>query len=250
MILSDIDAYSEFANLKGSDASYVWRSGIKHDCSRVMELDWNGNTLTNGLGRQVNIEQKYTYPLLKSSDLGNGKVKECRKKIIVTQSYVNEDTAMIRRTAPKTWAYLQEHESSFAARKSSIYKNRPPFSIFGVGHYSFSFWKVAISAFYKRLKFFTVGPINAQPVVFDDTIYFLSCKSQDEAEFICELLNSAEAHAFLKSMIFWNDKRPITIDILKRLSLAKLACFLKCDEIYARYTTTGMEKVATQLSLY
>ena len=30
-------------------------------------------------------------------------------------------------------------------RKSSIYNKRPRFSIFGIGDYSFSKWKVAIS---------------------------------------------------------------------------------------------------------
>jgi hypothetical protein len=177
--------------------------------------------------------------LLKSSDLGNGRVKECRKKVIVTQSYIGEDTALIQRTAPKTWAYLQQHKDALASRKSSIYKKRPPFSIFGVGDYSFAPWKVAISALYKRLRFFAVGPIDGKPVMFDDTVYFLPCQSQDEAEFICELLNSDESRSFLEAMIFWNDKRPITVDVLKRLSLAKLAHFLENDDAYARHTAVS-----------
>lgn len=246
MILSDIDAYTELADLKGADSFYVWRSGIKHDCSRVMELDWKDDTLTNGLAQAVTIEREYVYPLLKSSDLGNGRVKECRKKVIVTQHYIGEDTSLIQHEAPQTWAYLQEHREALAARKSSIYKKRPPFSIFGVGEYSFTPWKVAISALYKRLKFFAVGPMDGKPVMFDDTVYFLPCQSKEEADFICGLLNSPEAQAFLESMIFWNDKRPITVDVLKRLSLAKLARLLECGEEYQRFTAGGTKQVDTR----
>ncbi|KAB8333630.1 SAM-dependent methyltransferase [Scytonema tolypothrichoides VB-61278] len=237
MILSDIDAYSKFSDLKGKDSFYTWRSGIKHDCSKVMELSWDKGSLTNGLGQSVNIEDTYTYPLLKSSDLGNGRVKKCRKKVIVTQTYIGENTALIQNLAPQTWDYLEIHRETLAARKSSIYKKRPPFSIFGVGDYSFAPWKVAISGLYKQLKFFSVGPIDGKPVMFDDTVYFLPCRSQGEAEFICALLNSQEARTFLESMIFWNDKRPITIDLLKRLSIVKLAKLLKKDEEYMHYTS-------------
>lgn len=247
-ILSDIDAYSELSHLQGKDTFYTWRSGIKHDCSRVMELAWNNSLLTNGLGQPVNIEEDFIYPLLKSSDLGNGRVKECRKKVIVTQSFIGEDTTSIHRIAPKTWAYLQEHEDALAARKSSIYRKRPPFSIFGVGDYSFSPWKVSISALYKRLRFFTVGPINGKPVMFDDTVYFIPCRSQSEADFISELLNSEEALSYLESMIFWNDKRPITIDVLKRLSLAKLASLLGRDEEYVHFTAPYGKKESVKSS--
>jgi hypothetical protein len=202
-----------------------------------MELTYKDGILTNGLGEIVNIEEDYLYPLLKSSDLGNGRVKECRKKGIVTQKTVGEDTFKIKYIAPNTWNYLQSHSDKLLLRKSSIYKGKPIFSIFGVGDYSFSPWKVAISALYKKLTFFVINPINDKPVVFDDTVYFLSCRSQLEANFVCSLLNSEEAHSYLESMIFWNEKRPITVDILKRLSLANLAKLLNCYEDYLKHTT-------------
>ncbi|NMG58905.1 hypothetical protein E1H12_10350 [Geitlerinema sp. P-1104] len=55
------------------------------------------------------------------------------------------------------------------------------------------------------------------------TVNFLSFDSQAEAEFILELLTSKPAQSCLDSMIFWDDKRPITIDILRRLSLQAVA---------------------------
>ncbi|WP_341792925.1 N-6 DNA methylase [Rickettsia endosymbiont of Ceutorhynchus obstrictus] len=236
MILANIDNYTNLSFLKGASMFYTWRSGIKHDCSRVMELTINGDILINGIGEEVTIEDDYLYPLLKSSDLGNERIKMCRKRLIVTQRFIGEDTNSIKMCASLTWKYLQSHVEALASRKSSIYRSKPTFSIFGVGEYSFAPWKVAISSLYKSLKFFSVGPMDNKPVVFDDTVYFLPCDSEKEARFICELLNSYTARLFLESFIFWNDKRPITIDILKRLSIENLVKYLNREDEWVVYT--------------
>ena len=59
-------------------------------------------------------------------------------------------------------------------------------------------------------------------MVFDDTIYFLACQSRQEAELLASLLNSAPAREFYSAFIFWDSKRPITVDVLRRLDLRKL----------------------------
>ena len=220
----------------GSDSSYVWRSGIKHDCSKVMELKRSdGLLLRNGLGEEVELEQDYLYPLLKSSDVGNGRLDEARHMAVVTQTKIGEPTDCIRKRAPRTWGYLERHGDRLDARGSVIYRDKPRFSIFGVGGYTFAPWKVAISGFYKSLKFNLVAPIEGSPVVFDDTIYFLNAYSQQEAEFLAGLLNGQEAQEFLGSMVFWSDKRPITADLLKRLHIGKLAKKVGRDDEYRRY---------------
>ena len=75
-------------------------------------------------------------------------------------------------------------------------------------------------------------PIEDKPVVFDDTVYFLPCSSEEEAYFVLSLLDSKEAKAFLNAMIFWEDKRPITIDVLKRLSIQSVARLLGRENEY------------------
>ena len=52
---------------------------------------------------------------------------------------------------------------------------------------------------------------------------FLSFESKNEASFIYNLLNSKPSIEFLESIVFWDEKRPITIEILKRLSLKSIA---------------------------
>jgi len=223
LMLSDVPTFDAFHDLKGTDKNYIWRSGIKHDCSKVMELRRQGDAFLNGKGDVAELEDEFVYPLLKSSDLANGRLDGARLNVIVTQSRVGEETDRIATVAPRTWRYLNENSALLDKRGSTIYKNKPRFSMFGIGPYAFAKWKVAISGFYKRLDFRIVGPIEGKPTMLDDTVYFLDCASEEEAEFLSELLNSSDAISFLSSMVFWSDKRPITVDLLKRLHIGKLA---------------------------
>lgn len=218
LLIADINCYTKWNHLYGSGLQ--WRSGIKHDCSKVMELYKEGDHFINGLGEKIILEGLYLYPMLKSSELVNG--KQPTRWMLVTQKNVGENTAAIKDKAPKTWKYLSDHKEYFSKRGSSIYKNKPQFSIFGVGDYSFSPWKVAISALYKKLDFTIVGSWEGKPIVLDDTQNFLPCRSYENAKRIVEILNSKMSKEFYKSFIFWDEKRPITINLLKYLDFNKL----------------------------
>ena len=234
MLISDIGAYSSTRHLLGLESRYAWRSGIKHDCSKVMELALCPGGYRNGLGEAVLLEDEHVFPMLKSSGVHKGGAAGGRF-MLVPQRTVGGDTSALQTAAPLTWRYLQRHAGALAGRGSSIYRDRPPFSVFGVGDYSFAPWKVAISGFYKSLRFTPVAPCGRKPVVFDDTVYFLACQSEEEAMFLSDLLNSPAARAFYGSMVFWADKRPITVDLLRRLSLAKLAAEMGRTVEYQRH---------------
>jgi hypothetical protein len=217
---SDVDAYLETRSLEGS-SEVEWRSGIKHDCASIMELEVGKSCLVNGLGEAVSLEDEYVYPLLKGSDLANGRVS-VRRRVIVTQRRLGEDTSVIRERAPATWQYLTEHREYLDARKSSIYRGQPAFALFGVGDYSFTPYKVAICGLYKRLAFTVVGPVDGRPVMVDDTAYFLPCGSPEEAEGLARALNGRAAAEFFQARIFWDAKRPISKALLQSLSLEAL----------------------------
>ena len=221
-LVSDIDCYQSHRNLDGGSSLYTWRSGIKHDAAKVMEFTRCGQTLVNGFGDVVEIEDDYIYPLLKSSDLGNGRAA-LRKAVLVTQRHTGDDTSEIEHKAPNTWRYLIRHADILDERRSSIYNNRPRFSVFGIGAYSFAPWKVAISGLYKNILFVAISPIDQRPVMVDDTCYSIACHSREEADLLLELVSSVPAMEFLSSLSFSDSKRPITIDILRRLSFVELA---------------------------
>ncbi len=146
--------------------------------------------------------------------------------------------------APHTWRYLHHYGDILDSRRSSIYRNRPRFSVFGVGEYTCARWKVAISGMYKQLRCVVVGPHRNRPVVFDDTCYFIPCHVQEEAQFVANLLNSEPAQQFYRSLIFWDDKRPITARVLRRLSLLQLAQELQQDKQFLRYARHKQRKIS------
>lgn len=100
-LVSDIESYIKHRDIDGGSA-YTWRSGIKHDAAKVMEFAWDNGQYRNGLGERVAIEQEFVFPLLKSSDIGNGRVTP-RRFVLVTQRKTGDSTEPIRNSAPKTW---------------------------------------------------------------------------------------------------------------------------------------------------
>jgi hypothetical protein len=236
-----VEAYERQKHLRGANTAYVWRSGLKHDCAKVMELERAPDGFRNGYGELVDLEDRYVYPLVKSSDVAGGRPREREKWVLVTQRAIGEDTAPIARSAPKTWAYLSRHRAAFEGRTSMIYRNKPDFSMFGVGGYSFAPWKVAISGLYKKLAFKLYGPAEGKPIMFDDTIYFLPFEGREQAQAVLDMLDSVAARDFLQSMVFWDDKRPITVELLKRLDIARLARTLGRADAFQKSGATSDE---------
>jgi len=233
-LVANIANFERWKHLEGEER-YKWRSGIKHDCAKVMEFRKESEMYRNALGELVDLEDNYVFPMLKSSDISNADNISPSRWMLVPQQVIGENTLQIRKIAPKTWKYLQRHAQFLDQRASSVYRNRPKFSVFGVGNYSFAPWKVAISGFYKKLDFKVVGPYDGKPVVLDDTCYFVACRTREEAFFIAQLLNSEIARDFFSAFIFWDEKRPVTLDILKRLDILHLAQELHVEETIRKF---------------
>jgi hypothetical protein len=246
-LVSDVTAYTKHRELVGPNPERVWRSGVKHDCSKVMELTRdNDGALYNGLGERVKIEPDLLFPLLKSSDVAKGRPRGDRY-MIVTQSKVGADTSEIATNAPETWAYLTDHGEQMDARGSVIYRGKPRFCIFGVGDYTFAPWKIAISGFYKSVRFSKFGPLEGNPVVFDDTVYFLPCWSEEEADLILTLVQSNPYRELLASMTFSGEKRPITTDLLRRISFEKVAASIGLLDELASYVSEAAHSAKTSI---
>lgn len=248
-LVSDVATYLELRDLDGVEYRR-WRSGVKHDAARVMELEPVAGGYRNGLGETWPLEPDFIYPLLKSSDLANGRLSP-QRHVLITQSRISDDTASIETLAPATWAYLHKHSDVFDARGSSVYANRARFAVFGIGPYTFAPWKVAVSGLYQRLCFQAIGSLGGKPVVVDDTCYFFPCQTQEEAELLAGLLNSETAQRFLCSLIFFDSKRAVTIDVLRRIDLMMLAERLGQREQAAAYLVEApFEQGAQQLLLF
>ena len=229
-LVAELELYERWKHLAGPQR-YRWRSGVKHDCSKVMELRRRGpDSYVNGFQEEVQLEPRFLFPMLKSSEVANGAVAEPTRWMLVTQSTIGDDTNRIESEAPRTWRYLCAHADRLDRRGSTIYRNRARFSVFGVGPYTFAPWRVAISGFYKKLAFRTVGSFEGKPIVLDDTCYFVPCGSKAEADYVHDLLCSEPAQELLGAFTFWDSKRPITVGLLSRLDLLAVAQELGADE--------------------
>jgi hypothetical protein len=250
-LLSDVGAYDKWHHLAANGLS-GWRSGVKHDCSKIFELTRQNETYTNGFGERFELESELMYPLLKSSDLARG--RQPRKWMLVPHRSMQEDVSLLREKAPKVWRYLESHKNLLEKRGSSIYRSRHSFSIFGVGAYSFAPWKVATSGLYKELRFVKVPRFEGRPVVLDDTCYAFPCQAQEECDLLSDMLSSAPAREFLTAFVFWDSKRPITAEILNRLDLKALGTELNNSEqrvdLLARRQNARLAKRENQQVLF
>ncbi|KAA1259719.1 hypothetical protein LF1_22560 [Rubripirellula obstinata] len=206
----------------------MWRSGVKHDLASVLELVVHDGEVFDRNGKGLDIEFEHLYPLAKGSDVASGEARTSNRVMLLPQRSVGQSTSEMKNTAPKTFHYLTQNLDSFNARRSSIYRGRDQFAIFGVGDYTFSPWKVAICGLYKKLTFTVFGPavfgpVQKKPVVFDDTVYLLPLKTRRQALLVKRLLESEAAEDFLESRIFWEAKRPINASVLRSLDLGRIA---------------------------
>jgi hypothetical protein len=222
-LIADLPLYDSVERVEGY-CPYVWRQGIKHDAASVVELrkDADG-VLRNVFGEEVEIEDEYIYPLVKSSDLNGNGQKHPRRWLVVPQKRLHEETSGLKVTAPKLWTYLNMYKTVLDKRKSSIYKKAPAFSYFGLGEYSFAEFKVAVSGLYKESRFRLLTPHNNKAIMLDDTCYFLPFDSFEEASIVADVLNSSLVKDFLKATVFLDSKRPITKKLLQRIDLHVVA---------------------------
>lgn len=239
------DTAKEATDLSGK-CCFEWRQGVKHDCTKVMELSVEGATFTNGLNETVSIEAEYVFPLIKSSMFKSPIADAFGKYVIVTQKNVREDTSHIETDAPKTWRYLTLHKEHFLKRKSSIYKNAPDFSMFGIGDYSYSKYKVGVSGFYKKPLFSVLVSKDGKPVMTDDTSYFICFPSYDTAYTAMLILNSERVQNFLLTIAFLDAKRPYTKKVLERIDFHMIIQTISITEIVESEEQLGLKKYFTK----
>jgi tRNA1(Val) A37 N6-methylase TrmN6 len=228
--VSNLETYRKTSYIDGK-SPYVWRQGIKHDASKVMEFERRNGHFLNNNNVEFDLEEDLVYGLLKSSDLKTPIINKTRKYTIITQRKVGQETKYIGYNFPKTYLYLTNNIAFFKSRKSSIYTGKPQFSIFGIGDYSFKPYKVAISGMYKTTTFSLVVPQNEKTIMLDDTCYFIGFDNKEFALITQFLLNKHETQDFIQSISFEDSKRKITKDLLMRIDLFKIAENTDCEQI-------------------
>lgn len=215
--VEDLDSHAGSAHLEATDP-VPWRQGVKHDASKVLELTPTDGKLVNGFGEAVAIEREALCPLYKGSDVAND--REPRRLFPLFQFDLSGPLADLNSRWPLLWEYLEKHGDLFAARRSRIYRGKPPFSIFGVGSYTMAPWKVVVSGLYPTARFRVIGPSSTgQPSLVDDTCYLLPFDHETDARTVADHLNDCGPQQLLRALMDDGAKRPITKALLARVEI-------------------------------
>jgi len=161
------------------------------------------SNITEGAKKKVSstqaaIESGLVHPLLRGRDVQRWHAVPSAH-IIMTQD------AKKRRGIPleimqskyhRTLAYLEKFETTLRARaafKRYFREHDPYWSMFNVGKYTFSEWKVVWREQAVGLVAAVVGTIDALPVIPDHKLMMVDVSSRSEAYYLCAVLNSAAA---------------------------------------------------------
>lgn len=245
--VSDVQNY-ELSEKYDGKFPFTWRSGVKHDCTKVFELKRINGHYFNKFKETLEIEDDLIFPLVKSSQLKHSILENSENYVIITQRKIGQETSFIKIKSPKLYKYLESKKTLTNNRKSSIYKGKPAFSIFGIGDYTFKRYKIAISGLYKKAHFALLIPKDDKPLIADDTCYTIGFDNLKFAVIIAYLLNSDKCIKFLESITFRDAKRVYTKDILMRINLKKLLENTD-DAIIFEHCNNTIKKVNSSLSI-
>jgi hypothetical protein len=112
----------------------------------------------------------------------------------------------MKRKYPLTYQYLRRFEQPLRTRsgyRKYFDPSEDPFwTIYNVGEYTLAPFRVA---FKELTDFFqcAVIPASKKPIIPDTKLRFIDCQSEQEAYFLCGLLNSSPAQLYLFSTATW-----------------------------------------------
>jgi len=168
--------------------------------------------LTEGAKRKVEpitteVEPDLVYPLLRGRDVRRWQATPSAHILMVQDPKKRRgiDEEELQRRWPKTWKYLKRFEKVLRERAAfkryftrrdrslRVIETGPFYSMFDVGDYTFAPWKVVWREQSAQFTTAVVGPLNERAVMPDHKLMLVACPSEEEALYMCALLNSSPA---------------------------------------------------------
>jgi hypothetical protein len=154
------------------------------------------------------IEPDLLYPLLRGRDVQRWKAQPSAWILMVQDPKQRQgyDEKWLQKNYPRTYGYLKRFEevlrerAAFKRYFTRKYKNGrivetgPFYSMFDVGTYTFAPWKVVWPNIASALNAAVVGSAEGKIIVPQHIVTLVACESEEEAHYICALLNSSSAN--------------------------------------------------------
>lgn len=142
------------------------------------------------------IEPDLLYPLIRGRDVQRWRAAPSAF-ILMVQDPVKRrgrDQAELQECCPRTYGYLKQFEGILRSRRSRgvsdmIKKGAPFYTMFAVGDYTFAPWKVVWREQAEVMTAAVVGEVESKAIIPDHKLMLVDCASEDEAHYVCALLN-------------------------------------------------------------
>jgi SAM-dependent methyltransferase len=200
-------------SLGGESNFYQARHGIVNDLVNAFFIEiekktsdgylkFNNNPeYTHGNSKDVKqnevekIEAEYVYPMAKSRHVNKWN-QDGYYNVIIPQKKAGADNKDELK-GTKLYEYLKEMRGDLNSRSSSWVNSddKPFYSIFGIGEYTFTPYRVVWTAMGYSPEFCVVSDIGddllgQKPILPDNPIGYVPAQSEKEAHYICGVLNS------------------------------------------------------------
>jgi len=197
---SDYEAH-EGVNTGGANAVYWVNIVLKHPDGLVVVRN-----ITEGAKVKVDevtepIEPDLLYPLLRGRDVQRWKAEPSAWILMVQDPEERRgyDEEWLQENCPRTYGYLKRFEEVLRERRSRgisdmLKKGAPFYTMFAVGTYTFAPWKVVWPNIASALNAAVVASSEGKVVVPQHIVTLVACETEDEAHYICALINSSSAN--------------------------------------------------------
>lgn len=172
------------------------------------------------------LEMDYIYPLLRGKD-----VKKWRydSKYSIVLPYTTDgrvvDKEQMMITCPNTFDYFfaEEHKFADVLKNRATYKkfilrsnkNAPEYSLYNIGEYTFSPYKVIWKALAKGVEAVTISEKNGRMLVPDHNLLMIPLENEMEAYYLSGILNADVVSEFVNAYVAWF----ISAHILERINI-------------------------------
>lgn len=207
--------------------SCTWMNGVYW--VRVLDEQPDGKLLIENrpeTGRkdldqiQRAVEPDLIYPLLRGQDVTRWSAEDSTHIVLAqdpdTRAGVPERT--MKQDHPKTFAYFKYFEDKLRQRsgyKKYFSSDDPFWSIYNVGPYTVSPWKLVWREQTDGFQAAVIGPKDGGPVIPDHKLMLVACDSAEEAYYLSAVLNSAPSRLAIEGYVIETSTSTHVLDYVR-----------------------------------
>ena len=172
--------------------------------------------ITEGMKKEVKkvrtaIEDFFVFPLIKTQHLSKWKLNGYIYTLQMQdpKKRIGYDERWVKVNFPKAYAYLKSFEDVIRKRGSRVVRQLmekgPFYSMYAVGKYTFSPYKVVWNQFGTKLKACVISSIHDEclgekMILPEHHLGFITTEDENEAHFVCAVLNSSVVDLLIRNV--------------------------------------------------